>query len=458
MTKQSPSGPPQWAWIESASNWLTPRRVRAQAIVLALCLWGVCAYDFATPGPIDRAGNIKFQDFLPLYASAQLIAQGRADEIYNQRITDDAMQAAFPPMITREPGRLTLPNTHLPNLVLPNLVLLNLVLPNLYGPQVGLFFVPLTRFSFPVAARIWVTASLLTFFACVYLIWKTCLALKPHFAIVAIAALAFPPLFHFFVRGQLSALVLACFTAAFLAFRGDRPWLAGFALGFLIFKPQFLVAIPLVLLLSQAWRPLAGVIISSSAQLAFARMYFGPAVMRAYFDTLWHISRVIAASELSLAPVQMHSLRSFWTLLIPSPQLAFALSILCSIATVVIAVTVWKSSAPLAIRFSALTLAAVLVNPHLFVYDLLALAPALILLADWTFTNSHSATLRLLTYLAFILPLFGPLSRWTHLQLSVPIFAALLWLLFRNFLTADSETPDSGTPGHKLATNESRVV
>jgi hypothetical protein len=356
-------------------------------------------------------------------------------------------------MITREPGRLTLPNTHLPNLVLPNLVLLNLVLPNLYGPQVGLFFVPLTHFSFPAAARIWVTASLLTFFACIYLIWKTCLALKPHFAIVAIAALAFPPLFHFFVRGQLSALVLACFTAAFLAFRGDRPWLAGFALGFLIFKPQFLVAIPLVLLLSQAWRPLAALVISSGAQLAFARIYFGPAVMHSYFDTLWHMSRLIDASELSLAPIQMHSLRSFWTLLIPSTPIALALYILCSIMTVILAAAVWKSSAPLSLRFSALTLAAVLVSPHLFVYDLLALAPALILLADWTFTNSHSATLRLLTYLAFILPLFGPLSRWTHLQLSVPVFAALLWILFRNLVTRNS-----GTPGHKLATNESRVV
>jgi alpha-1,2-mannosyltransferase len=290
-------------------------------------------------------------------------------------------------------------------------------------------------------------------FACVYLVWKTCPALKPHFATVALAALAFPPLFHFFVRGQLSALVLACFTAAFLAFRADRPWLAGIALGFLIFKPQFLVAIPLVLLLSQAWKPLAALVVSSAAQLAFARMYFGPAVTHAYFDTLLHMSRVIAASELSLAPIQMHSLRSFWTLLIPSPQLALALYILCSIITVVVAAAIWKSPAPLSLRFSALTLAAILVNPHLFVYDLLALAPAILLLANWTLTNPHSATLRLLTYLAFILPVFGPLSRWTHLQLSVPVFAALLWLLFRNSLTADSRTP-----GHKLATNESRVV
>jgi alpha-1,2-mannosyltransferase len=427
--------------VESAANFLTPRRLRAQAIVLALCLWGVCAVDFTTPGPIDRAGNIKFQDFLPLYISAHLIAQGRADEIYDQQITADAVQTLAPPTSNGEPIRV--------------------ILPNLYGPQLGLFFVPLARFQFPIAARIWVTVSLLVIFACVYLVWKTCPALKPHFAMVALVALAFPPLFHFFVRGQLSALVLACFTAAFLAFRADRPWLAGIALGFLIFKPQFLVAIPLVLLLSQAWRPLAGLIISSSAQLAFARTYFGPAVMRAYVDTLWHISRVIGASELSLAPIQMHSLRSFWTLLIPSPQLALALYILSSIVTVVIAAAVWKSSAPLSLRFSALTLAAVLVNPHLLVYDLLALAPALILLSDWTLTNpyhSDSPALRVLTYLAFILPLFGPLSRWTHLQLSVPVFAALLWLLFQNLATPDSGTADSRTHGHKLATNESRVV
>jgi hypothetical protein len=412
--------------------WLTPRRLRAQAIVLALCLWAVCAADFATPGPFDRAGNIKFQDFLPLYVSAHLIQQGRANEIYNQQIIADAIQTLISQTNNREPISVVHPN---------------LVLPNLYGPQVGLFFVPLAHFSFPAAARVWVVASLLIFFACVYVVWKTCPALRPHPGMVAIITLAFPPLFNFFVRGQLSALVLACFTAAFLAFRADRPWLAGFALGFLIFKPQFLVAIPLVLLLSQAWKPLAGLLISSTAQLAFARIYFGPTVMQAYFDTLSHLSRVITASELTLAPIQMHSLRSFWTLLIPSPHIALALYILCSIVTVGIAATIWKSSAPLSLRFSALALAAVLVNPHLFVYDLLVLAPAILLLADWTLTHlqhPRSATLRLLTYLAFILPLFGPLSRWTHLQFSVPVFAALLCVLWRNSTTPDSATPSAG--------------
>src|SRR5450432_854163 len=69
------------SWIHSFLRWLTPRRLRAQAIVLAICLWGVCAVDFATPGIFDRAGNIKFQDFLPLYISAKLISQHRAAEL-----------------------------------------------------------------------------------------------------------------------------------------------------------------------------------------------------------------------------------------------------------------------------------------------------------------------------------------------------------------------------------------
>lgn len=424
--EQTCSPHPSPVWVQSAVQWLTPRRIRAQAIVLAVCLWGVCAVDFATPGLFDRAGNIKFQDFLPCYVSARLIAQGRADQLYDQQVTANSVQAIAP-----QPNHVRLPN--------------------LYGPQVGLFFVPLSHFSFPFAARVWVAASLLVFAGCIYLVWRTCPGLSRHFQPAVICAIAFPPLFHFVVRGQVSALVLACFSAAFLAFRADRAGLAGMALGFLIFKPQFLVAIPLVLLLSRAWRPLAALVASAGAQLVFTRIYFGPAVMHAYFDALWHISRVMDEVELSLAPIQMHSLRSFWLLLIPSPETALALYVLSSMVTVWLAAVVWKSSAPLAMRFSALTLAAVLVNPHLFVYDVLVLAPALLLLVDWTLANAQdpsSPTLRLLLYLAFVLPLFGPLSRWTHVQLSVPVFAALLWLLWRH----------AGTPGHKLASNESAVV
>jgi hypothetical protein len=116
---------------------------------------------------------------------------------------------------------------------------------------------------------------------------------------------------------------------------------------------------------------------------------------------------------------------------------------------IALAASTWRSSAPLALRFSALTLAAILVNPHLFIYDLLVLAPALLLLVDWTLANpQHVSTpaLRLLAYLVFVLPLFGPLAQWTHLQLSVLAFTILLWMLWRETLS------------HKLASTESAVV
>src|SRR5262249_6059114 len=147
--------------------------------------------------------------------------------------------------------------------------------PYLYGPQVALRFVPLTKFSFVTAAAIWVAFGVLIYVACVYALWGCCPILHAHSRLIALAAVAFPPLFHFFVRGQLSAIPLACFTAAFLALRANRPWLSGLALGILIAKPQFLVAIPLVLLLAQAWAIFAGIALSAAAQLAFTRFYFG---------------------------------------------------------------------------------------------------------------------------------------------------------------------------------------
>src|SRR5207245_9968791 len=107
----------------------------------------------------------------------------------------------------------------------------NVYLQYFYGPQVALPFIKLASLPFLTQAEIWVALSLLMYFVCIYLIWKRCAALRSYRALVAICALAYPPLFHFFVRGQLSAVVLVCFTAAYLAFCVRRVFLAGLALG-----------------------------------------------------------------------------------------------------------------------------------------------------------------------------------------------------------------------------------
>jgi len=441
VTSVPPTEPATPAWLVSAVAWLTPRRLRAQAIVLALCLWGVCAVDFATPGIFDRAGNVKFQDFLQFPIAARLVTQGRAAELYQNRTEDRIEDRIIDDEIRPIVGRET--TVHLQYF---------------YGPQVALPFVPMERLSFLTEATIWVTLSLLAYFGCVYLIWRSCRSLRPYPGLVALCAVAYPPLFHFFVRGQISAPALLCFTAAFFACRAQRDWLAGIALGFLVFKPQFLVALPLVLLLAQSWKAFAGLVLSVAAQFACTFLYFGRSVMLPYFGMLLHSASRPSTTELSLSPIQMHSLQSFWSLLISWPPGAAALYLLSAAFIIGIAAVVWKSSLALPLRFSALILAAVLVNPHLYIYELLSLAPALLLLADWSLdhasdraldrpSDSSAPILRGLLYLAFVLPLFGPLARWTHLQLSVIVFAAILWTLYR-----------IATRGHKLASAESAVV
>jgi len=395
---------------------LTPRRLRAQALVLALCLWGICALDFATPGPFDHAGNIKFQDFLPFYISARLLAQGRSHQLFNQQIAFDQMHAILRESGDDRPTRVRLASV--------------------YGPQVGLCFVPLSRLSFPTAARLWIALSVILYFACIYLLLRISPRIRDHSAFIWLAAIAYPPLFHFFVRGQLSVLLLTCFTASALALHAKRNFLAGFALGILVFKPQFLVAIPIVLLLAGSWRALSGLILSAAVQLSLTWAIFGTSVMRAYFETLLHMSRWIETAEPGLARIQMHSLRSFWSLLLPWPKVALILYLMTSIVAILLAASAFKKSSNPALRFSALTLAAVLVNPHLFIYDLLVFIPVFLLLADWALQEADpqlQSTFRVLLYLAFVLPLFGPLSQWTHLQLSVPAFAALLWFLWTRF-------------------------
>jgi len=143
----------------------------------------------------------------------------------------------------------------------------------------------------------------------------------------------------------------------------------------------------------------------------------------------------------------MHSLRSFWVLLLPWPTLALVFYVLASTVVLIIAAASWRTRGDLAVRFSALMFAAVLINPHLFVYDLLVLAPALFLLADWLLGHANHpafAPLSVLIYLAFILPLLGPLTVWTHFQLSVPVFVGiqvLLWSILRGNAQKATLTP-----------------
>lgn len=121
-------------------------------------------------------------------------------------------------------------------------------------------------------------------------------------------------------------------------------------------------------------------------------------------------------------------------MIVPWSAVSAVLYVITGILVLSATISLWRhrSDVPLAVRYSALLLATVLVAPHLTVYDLVILAPAFLLLTDWLIQQkSVKSGIGTLLYLVYVLPLLAPLTRWTHVQLSVIAMAALLYVLWR---------------------------
>jgi hypothetical protein len=384
-------------------QFFTAKRLRAHGLILALCLWSVYLWNMATPGLLDRAGNLKGTDFLHFYTLGSLALAHRGADLYN-------MQAQSHVAAERVPAAAGI--RYLP----------------LYPPQVSVFFAPFARLSYPCALILWLTLSALVYGLCCYVLSGACPNLRKHKLTVAILALAFPAFWHLIAWGQSSALALACFTAAYLALRARREFLAGLALGCLIFKPQLALAAAIVFVVTLNWRVIAGAILSAATQLTTAWLYYGLSPFREWMRTLLYLPRQLPLLE--PRPYQTHSLRTFWTMFVPWPSASLALYLATALLMAALTVACWRSQITLSLRYSALLLATALLAPHLTVYDLVILAPAFLLLAEWLAAQPDGSATRhfkLLLYLAFVLPLLGPLARWTHFQLSVPVMTALLY-------------------------------
>ena len=382
-------------------DWFTDRRLQAQALLLLAALWGTFAWDYATPGLLDRAQQIKGADFLHFYTIGNLARHHRGDELY-----DIAAQQELTRQIVPDAGTMR----YLP----------------LYPPQVSMFFAPLSSFSYGSALFLWSLISLTVYAVSCWAIWRVCPALSGSKLSVALCVLAYPAFWHLIVWGQTSAPALGCFVLAYLALSSHQKFLAGLALGCLIYKPQLGLAAAVVLLLSGEWPVLGGAVLAAGVQLIAAWLYFGSAPLNNWYYAIAH---VFAQSGL-LEPrtYQTHCLRTFWAMLLPWPGVSKMVYELTVVFVALATVKIWRSKIALPLRFSALLLATVLVSPHLTVYDLVILAPALLLLANHA-AETDDRRLGHLIYLTYILPLFGILAMWTHVQLSViAMFVALMWI------------------------------
>jgi alpha-1,2-mannosyltransferase len=402
-------------WI--GDSWITGRRLRTHGMILAICLWLVYVWIIATPGLRDRNGNLKGADFSHLYTLGSVALAHHTSDSAAELYDADAQAKLTASRIPGAAGIAYIP---------------------MYPPQVSIFFAPLAALPYGAALAIWLVISTLVYGLCCYAFWSAYSQLRNEGWTVLLLAIAFPGFFHLILWGQTSAMALACFTASFFFLRDEKPFLAGLALGCLIFKPQLGVAAAFLFIYTRAWRVIAGGLLSSAAQLAVPAIYYGAESLRTWVRVMRSVANNVAVLE--PRPYQTHNLRIFWTMLIPGHTFPFALYVVSALVMLALTAAVWarRPELPLGLRYSALLLASVLVAPHLIVYDLVVLAPVFLLIADWTIAQgiarpgSSESVLTVILYFTYLAPLVsGPIARWTHLQISVVLMSVLVYLIWR---------------------------
>jgi alpha-1,2-mannosyltransferase len=380
---------------------LTPEqhsRIRWQIVLLPVYVWLV--YGWAKI--LEQVPNLEpIRDFMHFYVQGAVAREHNAAALYDM--------AAMAKMVPR-----LVPIAH------------ESTYPPVYGPQVSVFFLPFAWLSYHAARNLWVVISCVVYALCCFAIWRVCPRLHDRPWRTAVLLVAAPGLHYMLGFVQISALALACFSAAFLALRANRPFLAGLAIGSLAYKPPLGIAAAVVFVAAGEWRVVAGAAVASAAQLAIGGAYWGPSILGAYGHALLRIPEVAYGMEPNR--FHMHSWRAFFDLFQLTPRVALAAYAVTALGTLVVAVACWRSRAPLVLRYAVLLLATVLVDPHLYAYDLVVLIPVFMLLWDWSIQQGDTSSTRRfqwLLYACYFSPLFVAAAEVWRIQPSVLLMSAL---------------------------------
>jgi len=377
---------------------------RLHGVALAVASWLVLVWSQAVPGAFDRFGTLRGVDFLQFYAGGWFVNSGQASRLYDW----DAFAQALPRLVPGIGDLLFLP---------------------VYPPQTALMFAPLGGLSYLAALSLWTAVSCALYALAGWLALRALPALRPYRVEAWSLAAGFPPFLQLVAHGQVTSLALPLLVSAWMAFRGRRPLLVGLALGSLAFKPQLGTFALAALALSPSWRLLVGLVIGVSAQVLVVSAALGPGLLHDYIGIVQRVA--MSAGEFEPKIWAMHSLRGAIELVLGQTRLATTIWLLGAAAVVWLARRATARHQSPEVRFALICLVALLLNPHLYVYDLVLMAVPLACLAAWLVErrNPAHAHMQYLAYSLVWLPLLGPLAAITHVQLTSLALVALLWQL-----------------------------
>ncbi len=296
------------------------------------------AWLFATGyGTLDWSGRPLGTDFSQVYAAGQMVWDGRAAEVWDWPGHFAAQQEIH------RSSKIDLYGWH-------------------YPPPFLLIAALLATLPYIPALIAWQAATLIPF----ALMLRRLIGRREAWLFVLAAPVTLICLTHGH-NGFLAGLLLD----GGLMLLDRRPFLAGLLLGCLVYKPQFALVIPPLLLVTRNWRAILGAALSSLALIALTLALWGWPVWQAFLDSL-PLTRAVVIEQ---GRTGWHKIMSPFSAVRSwgaSIALAYAVQAIASLAA--IGATLWLAlRARPDLRNAAVCATVLIATPYVLDYDFVVL-------------------------------------------------------------------------------------
>lgn len=300
------------------------------------------------------------------------------------------------------------------------------VIPNVYPPFFALSLAPLAQLPYTVAYLIWLALSCVLLCVCLRALERYMDLQQRGRLVFRVVTLCSLPVVIALVQGQVSVVLLALLTGAFVALRLGRDQVAGALIGLVAVKPQFVVPLVLLLLLQRRWRGVCAFAGTYVVLLLAPLPVLGPSADFRYVHTLVQAASW-GANVGGFAPIWNRSFAGFTQLLMAKPGSTIAFLLLDVLALAALSRVALRSKS-VDVPFGCAVVVALLVSQHVLIHDLsLLLVPATVMLRHRREASGFLPLLLGLSYgailVGFRLPVLVPVQLPT-----IAMCAMLAWL------------------------------
>lgn len=307
----------------------------------------------------------------------------------------------------------------------------------MYPPTMSLMIAPFALPPYLASFTLWVAIFGGVFLVTIWRLWPD------KWALFFVASS--PAFFQAVITGQNGFLTATLLTVAG-AFADRRPIVAGIAAGLLTVKPQLGLLIPIAFIAAGCWRAFFVAAATALLLAAASLVAYGPESWAAFVDAV-----TAHGARMGVEGFPFNKLVTpfgFASMLGAPAAIAGLVQLAASLALGAYVFVVWRRVRDWDLRLAALATAAVLATPYAFYYEIVIMAPAMMLIARRAAATGWLRYERLTLIAVWILPLLmpGPSEIPTLPTCSIGAFLAFLIAARRVMPAARIRFASAGAP------------